>query len=79
MPKYDNLADHFKAKWQGQLARCKGQANTIASLNLTILEWEKTFLDKHSQYCASRQEVGQLRGRVKELEERMLINCLSID
>ena len=72
MPKYANLADHFKAKWQGQLQRCKEQSSTIHLLNDTIEAWKKDFLDKHSEFCKSRQEVRLLRQKIARMEEQGL-------
>lgn len=72
MPRHANLADHFKAKWQGQLARCKEQASEIHLLNETIEVWKKDFLDKHSQRCKDRQEIAILKKKVKELEGKVV-------
>jgi hypothetical protein len=71
MPKHATQAEHFKAKWQGQLARCKQQAEEIQALNVTVESWKKDFLDKHAQYCSRNHEIGLLRVRIKELEDTL--------
>jgi hypothetical protein len=77
MPKYDNLADHYKAKWQGQLARCRGQAKEIQVLRQVVLDRNKTIDDWKSRCGNATQKVGSLRMKIKRLEEELLTSQLS--
>lgn len=71
MPKHASLMEYFKAKWKGQLVRCKDQAKEIKRLGAIIDLEKKKSLDKHAQYCRSRAEIGLLRGQIKELKKSL--------
>lgn len=72
MPKYENLADHYKAKYEGQLARCKEQGEEIASLYETIEKLEKLNNDLRSQVGGATNIIGNLKGRITDLSNQLL-------
>lgn len=71
MPKYKTLKAHLTAKLAGQLQRNDELQGRIQGLVDTVGEMSGIYQTLKMKFGRSRNEVGLLRQKVKELQEQL--------